>query len=389
MGGRLKDRVALVFGAGSSGPGWSNGKAAAVSYAREGAPVACVDIDRAAAERDPRRKSPPRAAAPSPSPATRPPARPSPMRSPGRWPEWGRIDVLHNNVGHAALGGPVELGEAEWRREIDLNLNCVFLACKHVLPIMAAQGTGAVVNISSIAALRYTGYDYASYYAAKGAGEPADGGASAAIRPRRDSRQRRLPRADGHADGPPAARRRARERRGDAARTPRRYAHRADGHGLGRRQRGGVPGQATRQPTSPPSACRWMAGFPPGCAERGFGPPRRDPGLSPAPRGGVFRRTPARRGPPGRNAMRAFGLFAALLLAGCSAPPPAAYPPIDFGGRRAESASRRRRWRSSTCTARPSPRRMRSTSRRRSRASSSSAGRSGGWSPPAGTRRCG
>ena len=47
---RLKDRIALVFGAGSVGPGWGNGKASAVAYARQGATVACVDVNLPAAE---------------------------------------------------------------------------------------------------------------------------------------------------------------------------------------------------------------------------------------------------------------------------------------------------------------------------------------------------
>lgn len=81
----------------------------------------------------------------------------------------GRIDVLHNNVGHAKMGGPVELSEAEWDRELDLNLKGVVLACKHALPVMLSQGRGSIINISSAAGLRYVGYDYASYYAAKGA----------------------------------------------------------------------------------------------------------------------------------------------------------------------------------------------------------------------------
>ncbi len=165
---RLKDRVALVFGAGSCGPGWGNGKASAVSYARHGARVACADIDRAAAEETRRIVADEGGTALSlacdvTSGADIAAAVSAAMAA------WGRVDILHNNVGHAALGGPVELDEAAWKHEIDVNLNGVFLACKHVLPIMVAQGKGAIVNISSIAALRYTGYDYASYYAAKGA----------------------------------------------------------------------------------------------------------------------------------------------------------------------------------------------------------------------------
>lgn len=167
-GGRLQDRVALVFGAGSSGPGWGNGKASAVSYARHGARVVCADIDLAAAgeTRDliagegglARAVRCDVTADDSVAVAVA-----------AAMAAWGRIDILHNNVGHAAMGGPVELDEAAWKREIDLNLHGVYLACRHVVPIMLDRGKGAIVNISSIAALRYTGYDYASYYAAKGA----------------------------------------------------------------------------------------------------------------------------------------------------------------------------------------------------------------------------
>ncbi len=81
----------------------------------------------------------------------------------------GRIDVLHNNVGYAQMGGPVELSEADWHRALDLNLTTCFLTCKHVLPHMLAQRAGSIINISSAAAIRYTGYPYAAYYAAKAA----------------------------------------------------------------------------------------------------------------------------------------------------------------------------------------------------------------------------
>ncbi|MGH6814947.1 MAG: SDR family NAD(P)-dependent oxidoreductase [Hyphomicrobiaceae bacterium] len=164
---RLPDRVALVFGAGSIGPGWGNGKACAVAYARQGAKVACVDINLAAAAetvaivtQEGRQgialacdvtKADEVAAAVAATMAA-----------------FGRIDILHNNVGHAKMGGPVELSEEDWQRELDVNLKGIFLACKHVLPIMLRQGKGVIVNISSVAGLRYLGYDYLSYYAAKG-----------------------------------------------------------------------------------------------------------------------------------------------------------------------------------------------------------------------------
>ena len=81
----------------------------------------------------------------------------------------GRIDVLQNVVGVTDMGGPVELSEESWQRGIDINVTSAFLTCKHVLPVMLRQRRGAIVNVSSIAAVRYTGYPYSSYYASKAA----------------------------------------------------------------------------------------------------------------------------------------------------------------------------------------------------------------------------
>ncbi len=80
----------------------------------------------------------------------------------------GRIDVLHNNVGIAKMGGPVELSEEDWQRVLDVNLTAMFRTAKHVLPVMLQQKRGVITNISSVASIRYVGYDYASYYASKG-----------------------------------------------------------------------------------------------------------------------------------------------------------------------------------------------------------------------------
>lgn len=168
MADRLKDKVALVFGAGSIGEGWGNGKAAAVAYAREGAVVACVDLNAAAAEET----------------ATI-------IRNEGHTAialcanvtdseqighvvdqiraEFGRIDILHNNVGINEPGGAAQTSEESWDRVMAINVKGVFLACRAVLPAMEAQGNGAIVNISSLAAIRNTGYNYASYYASKAA----------------------------------------------------------------------------------------------------------------------------------------------------------------------------------------------------------------------------
>lgn len=82
---------------------------------------------------------------------------------------YGRIDVLDNNVGIALVGGVVELPEAEWDRVFAVNLKSAYLTMKHVIPLMARQGGGSIINISSIASLRYTGVPYATYYASKAA----------------------------------------------------------------------------------------------------------------------------------------------------------------------------------------------------------------------------
>ena len=83
--------------------------------------------------------------------------------------QFGKIDVLHNNVGIVEVGGPVETTEESWNRIIAVNQTSVFLACKHVLPYMSERKSGAIVNIGSIAALRWIGFPYIAYSAAKAA----------------------------------------------------------------------------------------------------------------------------------------------------------------------------------------------------------------------------
>ena len=168
MSERLKGRSAIVFGAGSSGPGWGNGKAAAVAFAREGAHVACVDLSADAAEEtaaiiraerydavaiaaDVTQLASVEAAAAQAAEA------------------FGRIDILHNNVGVTHMGGPVELDEDKFQAALDLNIGPVYRTAKAVLPYMLKAGGGAIVNISSLAAIRYVGYPYFAYYATKAA----------------------------------------------------------------------------------------------------------------------------------------------------------------------------------------------------------------------------
>ncbi|MBV9248752.1 MAG: SDR family oxidoreductase, partial [Acetobacteraceae bacterium] len=168
MASRLHDKIAIVFGAGSVGPGWGNGKATATLFAREGAHVICVDNNSPAAEETVGIIT---SEGNSASVAVCDVTQSDQVKAvvDTSIASHGRIDILHNNVGYATMGGPIELSETEWHRTIDLNVTGCFLTCKHVLPHMLARQTGAIVNVSSIAAIRWTGYPYAAYYAAKAA----------------------------------------------------------------------------------------------------------------------------------------------------------------------------------------------------------------------------
>jgi len=158
----------LVLGAGSSGPGWGNGKAAAVLYAREGARIACIDIHEAAAEetaeiiRAEGGESVALAADVTQLDAINRAVEATIAR-------FGRIDVAHNNVGVVVPGGPMDLTEESFQRGIDLNLGPVWRSAKVLLPRFLEQGGGVFVNIASIAGIRWTGYPYFVYSAAKAA----------------------------------------------------------------------------------------------------------------------------------------------------------------------------------------------------------------------------
>lgn len=168
MPDRLKNKTAIVFGAGSSGPGWGNGKAAAVAFAREGAHVACVDLDLAAAEETAR------IIAGEGGTALALSADVTDLASVERaaaaaHAAFGRLDILHNNVGVTHMGGPVELSEAQFQAALDLNIGPVYRCSKAVIPLMLKGGGGSIVNISSLAAIRWLGYPYFAYYATKAA----------------------------------------------------------------------------------------------------------------------------------------------------------------------------------------------------------------------------
>jgi NAD(P)-dependent dehydrogenase (short-subunit alcohol dehydrogenase family) len=166
MPGRLDGKVALVVGAGCVGPGWGNGRAMAVIFTREGARVFAVDRDG-----DSMRETIERARDAGGEiishlcDATDSDAVAAMVDACVK--VHGRIDILVNNVGGSAAGGPVELSEDAWHRQLDYNLGTVFLACKHVLPVMVRQNGGAIVNISSASGIRFSGSPQVGYAASK------------------------------------------------------------------------------------------------------------------------------------------------------------------------------------------------------------------------------
>lgn len=168
MTGRLDGKIALIMGAGSIGPGWGNGKATAVLFAREGAKVVCVDRNEAAAleTADAIRGEGGTAEAFVADVTKSAEVKAAVDFTVARF---GRIDVLHNNVGITEPGGVVELSEDAWDRVFAVNLKSCYLSMKYVIPLMVEQGGGSIVNTSSIASIRYLGTNYVSYYTTKAA----------------------------------------------------------------------------------------------------------------------------------------------------------------------------------------------------------------------------
>jgi NAD(P)-dependent dehydrogenase (short-subunit alcohol dehydrogenase family) len=166
MTDRLAGKVAIITGAGSVGPGWGNGRAGAVLFARAGAQVFGVDKSVSAMT-----ETAERIAAESGQFTMRECDVTDSAAVAGMVAEchrrFGRIDVLVNNVGGSAAGGPVEMAEEVWDAQINYNLKSVFLTCKHVLPIMEAQGGGVIVNTASTSGIRWTGSAQVAYAAAK------------------------------------------------------------------------------------------------------------------------------------------------------------------------------------------------------------------------------
>ena len=165
-GPRLAGKVAIVTGAGSRAEGIGNGRATAVVFAREGARVLCVDQSKDAAEAT-------RAmiageggeAAVFAADVTRSGDCRAMVEEAVR--RWGRLDILDNNVGIGGRATVVEVEEGDWDHMMRVNVTSMMLASKHAIPAMTKGGGGAIVNISSISALRPRGLT--PYTVSKGA----------------------------------------------------------------------------------------------------------------------------------------------------------------------------------------------------------------------------
>jgi hypothetical protein len=162
----LEGKVAFVTGCGSQSPGWGNGKAIAVLFARQGAAVYGVDVNRDAAEETRRIVEGEGGTFVVGAGDVTDRATVEALVA-DCVERLGRVDILVNNVGHSLPGDPATMSEETWDSQIDVNLKSAFLCCKAVLPRMEAQGKGAIVSIASTAAIRYTGKPQAGYAAAK------------------------------------------------------------------------------------------------------------------------------------------------------------------------------------------------------------------------------
>ncbi len=166
MAGRLQGKIALIVGAGCVGPGWGNGRAACVLFAQEGAKIFAVDRDMGPMEETVARvKEAGGEIATHLCDVTQQASVATMVQACKE--KYGRIDVLVNNVGGSAPGGPVEMAEEAWDAQIDLNLKSIFLTCKHVLPVMEAQGSGSIINTASASGIRWTGAAQVAYAASK------------------------------------------------------------------------------------------------------------------------------------------------------------------------------------------------------------------------------
>src|SRR4030095_12673841 len=161
---RLEGKVAIVTGAGSRGPGLGNGKATAILFAREGAKVLCVGAEMARAQENTKLNfgwgNVAEAFAADVTNAGQCKAMVEHAVS-----RWGGLDILHNNVGVESRLDLMEPTEAEWDRVMTIDLKSMLLTTQAAVPAMEKRGAGAIICVSSIAAM--VGHGRTAYAAAK------------------------------------------------------------------------------------------------------------------------------------------------------------------------------------------------------------------------------
>ena len=163
----LVGKVAIVTGGGAVGDGIGNGRAACILLARAGAKVLVVDRNIALAERTVQMIEAEGGTAAAASYDVTTSAQCQAMVA-DAMSRWGRLDCLDNNVGIGSMGSVVDETEEKWAEVMHVNVDTMFLACKHAIPAMIKSGDGgAIVNISSISALRPRGLT--AYSVSKGA----------------------------------------------------------------------------------------------------------------------------------------------------------------------------------------------------------------------------
>ena len=166
----LHQKVALIIGLGqTSDEGWGIGAAIATLFARQGASIFGGNRSLQSAERTKTRIQSEGGACDVVQTDVTDSASVKAIVN-QCFHKHGRIDILVNNVGRSEPGCPATMSEEVWNAQIDINLNSIYLTCHHVLPVMERQASGgAVVNIASIAGLRYIGKPQVAYSATKAA----------------------------------------------------------------------------------------------------------------------------------------------------------------------------------------------------------------------------
>ncbi|MBP17994.1 MAG: SDR family NAD(P)-dependent oxidoreductase [Pseudomonadales bacterium] len=155
---RLINKVAIVTGAGQTpGETIGNGRATAILFAREGARVFLTDRNLVSVEETKQMILDEGGEADCFEMDVASEADCEQMVK-TCVAQFGRIDVLHNNVGIGANdGGVTRLTHENWQHILNVNLTSMFLTCKHVVPVMREQQAGNIINISSVAAIASTG----------------------------------------------------------------------------------------------------------------------------------------------------------------------------------------------------------------------------------------